>query len=84
MSVKLLKTKWYIVNLDTCTVAVDGAYDGFWKAIETERERNRMKRFTALRGAHILKRTGRPWIIPLTLEEAERVRDEQLELEKNI
>ena len=67
----LLKTKWYIVDLDTKIVAIDYVYDRFWQAIEAERKRDRMKRFTAMRGSHIIEHAGRPWIIPLTLEEAE-------------
>lgn len=77
MPVNLLKTKWYIINMDTKCVAVDYTYDRFWQAIETERKRNRMERFTAMRGSHISMHAGKPWIIPLTLEEAERVRDEE-------
>ena len=77
MPVKLLKTKWYVVDLDTCTVAVDYVYDRFWQAVEAERKRNRMERFTALTGSHILAHAGRPWIIPLTLEEAERAWDKE-------
>ena len=77
MPVKLLKTKWYIVDLNTKCVAVDHAYTGFWKAVESERKLDRMERFTAMRGSHIMLHAGKPWIIPLTLEEAERLRDEE-------
>lgn len=70
MSTKLLKTKWYIVNLSTKIVAVDRVYNGFWQAVETERERGRMQRFTAMRGSHITLHAGKPWIIPMSLEEA--------------
>ena len=78
MPVKLLKTKWYIIDLDTKCVAVDCVYDRFWQAVETERKRNRMERFTAMRGSHILIHAGKPWIIPLTLAEAEQARDEEM------
>jgi hypothetical protein len=71
MPAKLLKSKWYIVDLDTRCVAVDCFYERFWKAIDSERKRGRYKRFTALRGKYILAHAGKPWIIPLTLEEAE-------------
>jgi len=75
MPVKLFKSRWYIVNLDTQCVAVDRIYDRFWKAIEAERKRARMKRFTALTGKHILEHVGKPWVIPVTVEEAEELRD---------
>lgn len=77
MSVKLLKTKWYIVDLNTKCVAIDYVYDRFWRAVDTERGRDRMERFTALRGSHIMAHAEKPWIIPLTLEEAEHARDEE-------
>ena len=75
MPVKLLKSKWYIVNLDTRCVAVDCAYPRFWQAVETERQRGRMARFTAHTGQHIQEHAGQPWIIPLTPEEAEEQLD---------
>ena len=65
MPTKLLKTKWYIVNLSTKTVAIDRTYDRFWDAVDGEKKNhNRFPRFTALTGRHILKYAGRPWIIP--------------------
>jgi hypothetical protein len=71
MPIKLLKSKWYVVDLSNRRVAVDHHYDHYWDAVETERGRGRMQRFTAFTGAHITAHAGRLWIIPLTLEEAE-------------
>jgi len=70
--VKLLKSKWYIVNLDTLCVAIDYTYERFWTEVESERKRKRMRRFTAMTGKHIVAHAGHPWISPLTLEEAEK------------
>ena len=69
MPVKLLKSKWYIVDLDTRCVNVRRHYERFWTAVETARAEGLHRRFTAMRGSHILKHTN-TWIIPLTIEEA--------------
>ena len=48
MPQKLLKTKYYIVNLDSRCVATDYNYNRFGDAIDAEKKRHRMKRYTAL------------------------------------
>ena len=64
MAARLKRTKWYIVDLDTKTVATDRAYNRMWEAIDAERAKGRFKRYTALTGARIEERIGKPWIIP--------------------
>jgi len=66
---KLLKSKWYIVDLDTHCVDVRRHYERFWTAVEQARQEGLHQRFTAMTGKHILKHPA-TWIIPLTMDEA--------------
>ena len=61
---RLLKTKWYIVDITARRVQADCAYSRFWEAVDAEQRRGRFKSFTALRGSHILEHLNRPWVLP--------------------
>ena len=76
MAVKLLKSKWYIISLDTRLVDVRRHYDRFWEAVDKAHKEGLPGRFTAMTGKHILEHT-KTWIIPLTVDEAlEKYMDE--------
>ena len=63
MTGKLLKTKWYIVDLDSKRVLTERIYGGFWRAVDAESKLSEIANFTALRGSHLLQHEGKPWII---------------------
>ena len=62
--------KYYILDLDTRTIAIDEEFDTFSAAIAAERAKGRTERYTALRGDRIMRHLD-VWCLPLTLEEAE-------------
>jgi len=63
MAIVLLKSKWYIVDLDSKHILTDRVYPGCWKAIDAEQERGRIANFTALRASHLLEHMGKPWTL---------------------
>ena len=58
----IYKTKFYIVDLDTRRVDMSRAYRTFSEATDAERARGLTRRYTALRGSHILQNLH-VWIV---------------------